>query len=168
MRRCTRNDVTAVCIDNWSEFRGRRGRFEDAVQRFRGRSTVEVIEANCFEVDTTRLGPFDVFLYDGNHSRESHYRALERFAPTLAEYAVVVIDDWNREPVRQGTREAIRDLGLDVAFEKEIVLAPPETADENREAGRRTWWNGLCVMLIRQSSRRRATSTPGSSWLKPL
>lgn len=142
------NDVTAVCIDNWSEFRGLRGRFEDAVQQFRGRSTVEVIEKNCFEVDSAKLAPFDVFLYDGNHSRESHYLALERFAPTLAEYAVVVIDDWNREPVRQGTREAVRDLGLDVAFEKEIVLAPNETADENREAGRRTWWNGLCVMLV--------------------
>jgi len=155
------NDVAAVCIDNWSEFHGRRGRFEDAVRQFRGRSTVEVIEENCFEVDAARLGPFDVFLYDGNHSRQSQYLALERFAPTLAGYGVVVIDDWNREPVRRGTREAVRDLGLDVAFEKEIVPAPGQTADENREAGRRTWWNGLCVMLVRRSARDRARPAPG-------
>jgi len=152
------NDVSAVCIDNWSQFHGRRNRFEDAVRRFRGRSTVEVIEADCFEVDTTRLGPFDVFLYDGHHGRQSQYLALQRFVPTLAEYAVVVIDDWNREPVRQGTREAIRDLSLDVVFEKEILLPPGKTADEDRAAGAHTWWNGVYAMLLR-----RKTSAEGRS-----
>ncbi len=144
------NEVSAVCIDNWSEFHGRRGRFEEAVRRFRGRSSVDLIEKDCFEVDATRLGPFDVFLYDGRHDRQSQYRAIELYTPTLAEYAVVVIDDWNRPQVRQGSRQAIRDLDLDVVFEREILPAESETADADRDAGARGWWNGLYLMLVRR------------------
>jgi len=143
------DDVTAVCIDNWSQFLGTRRSFNDAIRRFGGRSTVEVFEHDCFDVDTSRMGPFDVYLYDGNHSEADQYRALQRFESTLADYAVVVIDDWSRPDVRKGTQAAIRDLGLDVRYEKEIVPASGESADEDREAGARRWWNGMYAMLIR-------------------
>ncbi len=143
------NDVSAVCIDNWTQFHGKRSRFEDALRRFRGDRSVRVIEQNCFEVDASSLGPFDIYLYDGDHSQQNQYRALQHFVQTLAKLAVVVIDDWNRRHIRRGTQDAIRDLELDVIFDREILLPTDQTADENRDAGARTWWNGLYIMLVR-------------------
>jgi predicted O-methyltransferase YrrM len=146
------NDVSATCIDNWSEFRGKRHHFEAAIGAHRGKADVEVIESDCFDLDASKLGPFDVYLYDGNHSQRSQYLAIERFVPALAEYGVVVIDDWNRAPVRQGTEEAIRALRLDVPFRREIAPPAEDCADANREKGSQTWWNGLCIMLVRRPS----------------
>ncbi len=144
------NEISALCIDNWSEFGGRRGRFEDAVQRFRGRSSVTVVERDCFDLETSELGPFDVFLYDGAHDHASQYRALQHYAPTLAALAVVVVDDWSRRQVRDATREAIRDCQLDIAFEREVLPDESDTADKDHERGARGWWNGLYIALIRR------------------
>ena len=107
-----------------------------------------MIEADCFVLDPRDLGPFDVFIYDGDHRRESHYRAVERYLPTLAEPAVLVVDDWNWERVRRGTREAIAKLEIEVLFEREIRLSAEECEGMPRHPGRHSWWNGICVMLL--------------------
>jgi hypothetical protein len=60
---------------------------------------------------------------------------------------IFVVDDWNEEPVRTGTFDAIRDLNLKILWSKEIRLTnnnkhtPPEEAHA-------TWWNGMYVAVL--------------------
>jgi hypothetical protein len=59
---------------------------------------------------------------------------------------VYIVDDWNDEPVRSGTFDAIRDLKLENVWNHTVRLTfdnrhtPPDIAHE-------TWWNG-CYMCI--------------------
>ena len=44
----------------------------------------------------------DIDLYDGTHDYDSHKNAIIRIWPVLADQAIVIVDDWNQEPVRNG------------------------------------------------------------------
>ncbi len=156
------NQIDAVAIENWSEFGGPREEFIANVSRFQGDSAVEVIEEDCFKVDLEGTPPFDVFFYDGNHSFESHDRALRHFTRFLSGVAVVVVDDWNWPRVRRGTKKSIEDLGLNVLYRKEIVLSDADVEDMPRHRGAETWWNGVCVLVIEgegESEQARVTTT---------
>ncbi len=145
------NEVQAACIDNFTQFHGTREKFLSHVGLFRGRSKIELIEQDCFDLDTSNMGPFDVYLYDGGHTRPSHYKAIKRFVGTLAPYAVVVIDDWNWDRVRLGTQDALRDLEIPVLYRKEIILPESDLVNMPRHPGRHGWWNGICIMLLGQA-----------------
>ena len=143
------NQTTAVCIDNWSQFGGNRAKLENNLRQFTGGNDVQVIEGDCFKIDLAAFGPFDVFYYDADHGREGTRRALVRYACTLANPAVLVIDDWNWARVRDGTRDALRDLKSSVIFEREILLPQEDLEEMPRHRGRHTWWNGVGIFLLR-------------------
>jgi SAM-dependent methyltransferase len=142
------NDASVTCIDNFSHFRGARDVFETNIRRFHLEDSVRLIEQDCFEIDAGALGSFDVYLYDGVHKRESHYMAIERFAASLAPLAVVIVDDWNWERVRDGTNRALRDLDIPVLYRKEIILPEEDVKGMRNHNGRHSWWNGSCIMLL--------------------
>ena len=145
---CLGNDVDAVSVDNFSQFRGQRERFERAIRRFDLDERVRLIEGDLFEVDESQLGPFDVFLYDGPHARELQRGGIRKFAGTLDKPAVMIVDDWNWPHVRQGTVAALRDLEARVLYRKEIRLPADEVSDMPRHRGRESWWNGICILLL--------------------
>ena len=60
-------------------------------------------------------------MYDGGHTREDHRRALTHFEPCLADPAIVIIDDWNWERVRQGTEDALAQWSLEVLHRREVI-----------------------------------------------
>ncbi len=142
------NKVDAVCIDNFSEFRGTREKFERNIGRFPHEGNLQLIEKNCFSLNAADLGEFDVYLYDGAHSRENQYKAIAHFAPALAPLSLVIIDDWNWERVRVGTEEAILDAGIPVIYKKEILLPEEDLVDMPKHRGKDSWWNGICIMLL--------------------
>jgi SAM-dependent methyltransferase len=145
------NEIELTCIDNFTLFRGNQAIFRANVERFMGDNKLTLLAEDCFEVDTSSMGPFDVYLYDGGHTYQSHYRAIERYISTLAPLAVLIVDDWNWERVRNGTQDALRDLGVPVLYRKEILLPDvndPETDSHDPEKD--GWWNGICIMLVGQ------------------
>lgn len=142
------NALSATAIDNWSQFGGTRERFEANIARCLGGARLGVLEADCFAVDVRGLPRCNVYYYDGEHSRESQYRAITHFHPRFQRYTVLLVDDWNWKDVRDGTRQAIADLGLKVVHEREIILPKEEVEGMPRHRGARTWWNGLYVALI--------------------
>ena len=143
------NSIQATAIENWSRFDGTRQTLEHNLSHFRDASRVRVIEADAFKVDPHSLDPVDIFLYDGDHRRASHRRALEHFLPALAALAVVIIDDWNWARVREGTEDALARLPVEVIHRREVILPDSDVVDMPRHAGRHTWWNGICVLLLR-------------------
>lgn len=157
------NAISAVAIDDWSQFGGPREDFLAAAAAHKGACTLQIIEQDCFTVDPAKLGLFDVFFYDGDHSADSHARALRRYYDSLNDHAVVIVDDWNWQTVREGTFRAMAELDIPVIFEKEIVLPEADVVDMPRHRGRTSWWNGIFVMVIdKQAAPLSASARPRS------
>ena len=60
------------------------------------------------------------------HTVEDHRRAFTHIKSLLAPLFIVVIDDWNQEQAKGGSREAFLELGWTVVYETEL----PEKAYE--------------------------------------
>ena len=142
------NKGRIVCIDNWSEFTTLKlgdqfvdvkAFFQNNVETFKGDNNFTFIEKDCFDVDASKLGKFNIYMYDGDHTEQAHYRALEHFYNALDDIFIYVVDDWNFKEVQNGTYKAIHDLGLKVYWHK---IIPTESN------GCTTWWNGIYAAVL--------------------
>ena len=141
------NKGKVVCIDNWSEFGGPKNDFFKNFNKFKGNNDATFIEGDCYKVDISVLPKFNIYMYDGNHSTESHYKALLHYYNCLDDTFIFIVDDWNFSYVRDGTLESIKKLNLKVLYEKQIILHAshtphPQSAD--------TWWNGIYVAILKK------------------
>ena len=143
------NDAIITCIDNYSEFGGIANReiLHNNIIKYMGNNKVQLIEDDCFNVNTSIIEKKNIYLYDGNHSYESHYKALVHYLDILDDMFILVIDDWNWETVRKGTRDAIELLNLKVLFEKEIMVEYNDTYTYEENAYK-NWWNGMYVGIL--------------------
>lgn len=141
------NNTDTICIDNWSEFGGPKAEFLDNLSKYKGENTVHVIEQDCFEADLSAFPRRNIFLYDGSHEEESHYKALIHFLPFMEDIFIYVVDDWNWECVRNGTERSIRDSGVQVLYEREIRLTWDNEHTPWNQA-KETWWNGIYITLL--------------------
>lgn len=132
--------VLATVIDNWSEFGGPKDDFHRNISWFKDQ--VHVIEDDCFSPGVrdqlASRGPFDIYLYDGYHSEEAHELAITRIWEALADRCLIMIDDYNWEGVRAGTRQGLERAGARIVYERHI---------EN-PSGRDGFWNGCGLFLV--------------------
>ncbi|HTH82126.1 MAG TPA: class I SAM-dependent methyltransferase [Mucilaginibacter sp.] len=146
------NAAKIICIDNWSEFDGKKAKelFDLRFEYFMGANNATFIESDCFKVDIKNLIKFNVYLFDGCHTYEDHYKALQYYLDSLDDTFIFIVDDWNWEPVRNGTMDAIRDLKLKQIWSKEIRLTHnnEHTPDDVAKA---TWWNGIAAFVLQKS-----------------
>jgi hypothetical protein len=151
------NKANIVCIDSWHDFllneqhnrvsrTGPINEFLSNINKYKGENNIIFYNEDCFKIDISKLGKFNVYLYDGDHSYKSQYNALKYYIDSMDDIFVYIVDDWNDEPVRSGTFDAIRDLKLENVWNHTVRLTfdnrhtPPDIAHE-------TWWNG-CYMCI--------------------
>jgi hypothetical protein len=143
------NTVNATFIDNWSEFDGDKTILVSALEQYKGKSTYTLIESDCWKVDVTSLPKYDVYLYDGAHTYNDHYKAIVKYWSCLKDTAIIMVDDWNwTDIVKAGTMDALRDIGATILFSEEITLLPEEIRDMPYHKGRSTWWNGIGIFVI--------------------
>jgi hypothetical protein len=143
------NNGTIVCIDNWSEWGGPKEEFLQNFEKHRGQNKATFIEMDCFDVDISQLPKFNIYLYDGNHSNESHYRALTHYYDCLDDVFIYIVDDWNVREIRDGTKRSIKDKGLKVLYEKEIRMTWDNSHTPFDVAGK-YWWNGIYVAILQK------------------
>lgn len=141
------NSATITCIDNWSLFGGPKSEFLENLEKYKGDNNVNVIEADCFHVEVSTLPKFNIYLYDGNHSEESQYKALTHYINCLDDTFILIVDDWNWKDVRNGTYRAIKDLNLTIEYKKEIRLTSNNSHTHITRA-KRTWWNGIFIAVL--------------------
>ena len=143
------NEARVVCIDNWSYDTVSRGEFLVNFNRWKGLNQARYIEGDCFAVDASVLPSFNIYLYDGDHVRESHKKALTHFDKCLDSVFIYIVDDWNDKRVRDGTWDAIYELGYTVLYQKEIRLTTDNshTPLEEAKAG---WWNGVTGFVLQK------------------
>lgn len=143
------NKVDATVIDNWSEFGGPISTFFGNVSRCCSPTTRLTIITEDFRKALQQKIPglFNVYLFDGPHEYQDQYDGLSLALPFLTDEFVFIVDDWNWEAVRNGTRDAISACGLQVKTTIEI-----RTTDDNSHptvAGRNSdWHNGYCISVL--------------------
>jgi predicted O-methyltransferase YrrM len=115
------NRVSATAIDNWSEFGNPKALFESHLAQFRTPDAhVRFIESDFRAVDFSALGKFNIYLFDGPHEYRDQYDGLELALPALDEHFVLIVDDWNWERVREGTRRAMQANRISALYSTEI------------------------------------------------
>jgi hypothetical protein len=143
------NKAKVVCIDNWSEFGGPKQEFLSNFNKYKGENDATFIENDCFKVDISSLPKFNVYMYDGNHSDESHFKALTHYYDCLDDTFILIVDDWNWKGVRDGTKNAIEKLNLKVLHKIEIRLTYNDSHTPINIA-KTTWWNGIYVAILQK------------------
>lgn len=143
------NKATVVCIDNWSYGGTPKNDFVVNFEKFKGENNAIFIEMDCFKVDVSTLPKFNIYMYDGDHSFESHYNALVHYYDCLDEVFIFIVDDWNTQHIRDGTFSSIQKLKLKVLYEKEIRLTWDNSHTPVSE-GSKTWWNGIYVAILQK------------------
>lgn len=144
-----KNDI--VCIDNWSEFGGPKNEFIENFTKFKGENNAIFIEKDCFSIDTRCLPKFNIYMYDGNHTSDSHYKALLHYYECLDDMFIYIVDDWNWYDVRNGTKEAIQKLNLTILYEKEIILTSDGSTTPEPLLSQ-TWWNGIYIVILQKNN----------------
>lgn len=140
------NNNTVVCIDNFNQFDGPKEEFLNNFNKYKGLNNALFIEGDCFQIDKSSLPKFNIYLYDGDHEYQDHYKALEYYIDIMDDMFVFIIDDWNWEKIRNGTKDAIKDLGLNIVYHKEIFTTHLNDVDYTG------WWNGICVYILSKNT----------------
>ena len=143
------NKATVVCIDNWSQFGGPKDEFLVNFEKFKGENDAKFIENDCYKVDVSLLPKFNIYMYDGDHTDESHYNALLHYYNCLDDVFIFIVDDWNWERVRNGTTKSIEKLNLKILYEKEIRLTWDDSHTPQPQASQ-TWHNGIYVAILQK------------------
>ena len=85
-------------------------------------------------------------MYDGYHSYENQYKALEYYYEILDDTFIFIVDDWNWENIRNGTLNSIKDLNLKIIHKIEIRL----TQDNQGTSDRNGYHNGLFIAVLQK------------------
>lgn len=142
------NIEEALFIDNWCQFGGTSDIFKSAINKFGQGSKCYLLESDCWKVDLSTIGKFNVYLYDGDHAELDHFKALEYYLQVLDDEFIFIVDDFNFYNVRDGTMRAINKLNLNIKFRHEIFLSPDQLQGMPNHYGKKTWWNGIAIYLL--------------------
>jgi len=140
------NSSSVLCIDNWSEFGGPKSEFLENFEKYKGNNNAKYIESDCFQIDISTIGKFNIYMYDGNHSYDSHYKSLTYFIDAMEDEFILIVDDWNWIEVQSATMDSIRDLKLKILWNKEIKINNEGITTHDKNG----WWNGISVFLIKK------------------
>jgi hypothetical protein len=144
------NKAKVVCIDNWSEFGGPKDEFLVNFEKYKGDNEASFIESDCYKVDVSTLPKFNIYMYDGNHTNESHYKALTHYYECLDDIFIFIVDDWNWKEVRDGTMTSIQKLNLTRLHEWELRTTKNDTHPQWGSPEQKAWHNGIYVAILQK------------------
>lgn len=132
----------AIAIDNWSEYGNHKETLLSNIAKFLTGSHVRYFDVDAFDLNKSQIFkyPINIYFYDGNPSIESQEKAFTYYNDLFAPIFIAVVDDWNAEDIKMGTRQAFEKLNYKILYQ--IALPARDNGDlEN-------WWNGLYVAVI--------------------
>jgi len=137
-----KNSPEYTCaIDNWSEFGNHESEF---LQNCKNYNIIlsDFFNEDSFTLDIKKIkSSINVYLYDGNHDKQSQYKALTYYYDVLESEFIFMVDDYRNAHVVEGTQSAIKDLNLKKEFEIELKSG---NNDFN------SWWNGFYISILKK------------------
>ena len=147
------NDLDITAIDNFS-WGGEKIKndFLHNIGKYNIKdNNIDVIDSDSFNVDLTKIGKkHNIYLYDGCHSYDSHYKALAYYIDVLEDLFIFIVDDWNIPRVRDATCRSIKDLNLTVLYENEKIYTDDDTHTPHPFA-ESNYWNGIYVSVLKKN-----------------
>ena len=149
---CFNPNCHATVIENWSEFNGPKYEFETNIKKVNALDRLDIFEEDVFSFDVGKIAkPIDIYLYDGAHDEESHFKAITHIWPALANDAIIIIDDWNPKYIREATFRALESVGARIIQKFEITY----TIDGQHTPipiAQMEFWNGIGVFVVSKIS----------------
>jgi hypothetical protein len=139
------NNAKIVAIDDFSDFEDGTAKktLLDIIETYKGSNSVRFLEKDCFQVDSASLPKFNIYMYDGDHSKESHFKALTHYYNCLDDTFIFIVDDWNWQQVKTGTIEAIHTLNLKVLHKIQI--------ESDSYPDKEGYWNGVLICVLQKA-----------------
>lgn len=134
-------------VDNWSQFGGPKQIFFENIEKFKGTTNVNFIEADFFSLDLKKLPKFNVYMYDGAHAFEDHVKALTYAMDCLDDIFIYIVDDWHWVNIRNATFHGIELCKLKIHFGLEIKTTPDDSHPKG-DLCYDYYWNGVCIFLL--------------------
>ena len=79
------------------------------------------IESDFRKINYNEVGKFNIYVFDGPHEIKDHYDGIDIVQAALDKIFILIIDDWNMPHVREGTTNAIKNLGIKIISKIEIM-----------------------------------------------
>jgi hypothetical protein len=131
----------------WNKYTGwgfqARAAFYANVDRYKATSaSVEFHDMRSLDMFRKGLvkGPIGVYFYDGDHSYAATRDNILAAAPLLANSSILLVDDWRDPIIQESTRDAIKQAGLRIEWERWL----------GQGATGRNFWNGLGVFVLQK------------------
>ena len=147
------NNISAVGIEDFGHTYHKKNKASKEncysnVAKYTGKNSVEILEKNCWDVTDSDIKgrKFNIYIYDGHHSQNSHSQSLEHYIDWLDDEFIYIVDDWNWKKVRTGTNSGIENGGFEILHEKKAQLAEGSGGKSSR------WHNGIAVFLLKKPS----------------
>jgi hypothetical protein len=144
------NTAIVVCMDNWSEFGGPKDEFLLNFNKYKCENAT-FIESDCFNFDISSLPTFNIYMYDGPHEENDHYRALTHYYNCLDDTFIFIVDDWNWKKVRDGTIKSLKELNLSVLYERDIRTTHDNSHPVFGSKEQLDWHNGIYVAILKKN-----------------
>lgn len=140
------NLVEATAIDNWSQFGGPESEFIQNCSKFISDVPYKFYNSDCFKINIKDLvaNPVQIYFYDGGHEEEEQEKAFTYYNSLFDNSFIAIVDDWNWNPVKIGTKKAFEKLNYKVLFEQELPA--------NFNGDTNLWWNGIYIAVIRKNN----------------
>ena len=139
------NMEKCVFVDNWSLFGGPKDIFLKNFNKYKGNNNASFIEEDCFKLNTSNLGKFNVYMYDAKHDEIFQYMALNYYYKNLEDEFIYIVDDWNMEHVRNGTNKAIKKNNLEILYFQEYFTKAIKGNGTPFD-----WWNGIGIFVLKK------------------
>lgn len=143
------NSATALCIDTWEGFGGPFDEFQRNFNACKGTNNASFIKSSCWDVNVSTIGKFNMYMFDGEHDYDSHYRSLPYYLECMDDVFIFIVDDWNIDTVRDATNKTMQDLNVKILWEKEIRLTN-DNSHTPHDIARESWWNGIYMSVLQK------------------
>ena len=150
-----KNSLTALCIDNFSQFRGIKKKFLENANKACEKSSLskyDLIDDDFYNINFSNVGKFDIYFYDGPHSEKNHYDAINIVKSALKDDFILIVDDWNWSEIRNGTQNALKDNKIKIVSKIEVLTSQNNKSPRfiNRQFS--DWHNGIFIASCKKIS----------------
>lgn len=160
-----RNDLDAVCCDNWSQFNGEQAQVEFMwnlrifSQAMSNKQSLGIFNVDFREetvTDSRNWKNLDFFFFDGPHDEKSQYEGIAKNTNNFSDLFILMVDDWHWDGPRNGTLKAIKDCNIEVLHRIEVDVEPEKMNEKNHVINRfqkSDFHNGIALFACKMRNR---------------